>query len=1508
VDGIRSGPISDSGPNSAVTNSLPAANQQNQIDAWHENLVRERQVEIRLRKALNDLDAGRLVAAIAGLQAIIDRDDDVFIRFPSELVPCGAHFLASRILGSLSSRTLATYETLYGREAGQLLTAALAQPDPDLLAAVVRRFYHTAAGFEAGSRLADFWTNHGCDELAWGWWQRALREPVHHERVQAVHCVRAASCCKRLGRLAAAREILEQRADRETVLVAGRDISIGTLLARLSHTAGGAATTADSPALGGQLPGQPTDDGSPPALAFPLWKGMLSGEQSRHIETLARLWQDFQLQNGLPIGTSQVPIVVGDRLVYRDYEGLRVADIRTGKSLSFYRCASSLSQEISPRQTIPSDGNPDPNNMMRHVVGSGMGMLASDGRHIFLIDGAEADGPQPHGAAPPHGETAGWPRQTNLLQAFDLGAGTGDIKARWTVGGPVSSDGKSRNLAGHYFLGPPLAVEGRLFALSESNELLYLSCLNSGDGSLAWSQVLCSVPQPIGADHQRAALTCSPAHSSGMLVCPTQVGVVVAVDSLSGRLLWAASYDDSEPQQRQQITAWPYNARRRIGHPGYINLPIIQHSSVVYLPPHSEHIHCFDLATGRTRWRAPRHDLEPSSATEYVAAATDEAVLIVGRKKCRSLSLDSGTEKWAFRLGSTPAGRGVRLGDQYHVPLDDGRIVSLPLDSGRGSAAPAPLGVTHLGNLVAGQDVIVSMGAGSIAVYPQAQRVLHDLDADLKAATADPARILQAAELELTLGRFDQAEQHLEAVLRSPAGTPELQRASALARALVAQSALDPNSRTEDLLERLSQLSAAPAEHGHYLQERWRLGTHLRAAGHALAAACELASMDLEPGLEAVDDPSLRAAPHILAAGLIQRSSGTVAPNRRAFETQLGADLAAALSARDLNLARRLIRICGDPGRADEARLHVARLLFDQKRFQEAETVLLTCRKSTVPSIVATATRLLADLWTQQGLYHDAALLMSELGTKFADIRIAPDHNGRTWLAAFPRDTAAYEAYRRLAPPAWETAGVTVVENRVTNDALQGTYNGNAVLYLPTPRQSPFDLFDRGRGAAGVFNVFDRHNGHEYPETIHVPGRFFYPVSTQTGHLQHSHVGQFFPLGGTGLLYGVSLLERRLLWTTVPPELSGVKEVVRVGPADTDFCTFQYRQHLYVVDPTDGRILWHRDDLEPTSGLMGPDPCFGIIGDSAVLVVFASNGANYTVYDTASGAELRRGKLDILTSRLPRRAMGRYLLHCTAAADTRRMRVWDAATDRFVWDEPANQIAEASVLEGVAPGTKIFAFVRDTDEAAFVTTSGTIRVVNLVSGKERFQVSIPAPGENLSYLRAFRDRERYYFNLQRSWPPGKAPSIPGYLVSDASLPCVHIQGELCAVDVTSQRLLWQRTLGNRSLVYLPDFPLPVLVSLCRLRTHDQSSLSVEVLDTKSGQTLSGRDDILSDRLLQALYDRQAGLIELRGAKTSVRLEFPPIVARLDATNPPAFRQMPAASATANPVRNTTAQR
>jgi outer membrane protein assembly factor BamB len=1474
---------------SAPAMPMPAAADPGEVDRWHQNLVRERQVEVRLRNALREIESGHVVVGLTGVQSILDRDDDVFIRSPTEPVPRGAHALAGCLLGSLAASSLATYETLFGPEARKLLETSRSRPDADLLARIVRRFYHTAAGFEAGNRLAAWWTDHGCDELAWGWWQRVLREPVHERRVSAVHRVEAALCCRRLGQVDAARALLEDIDGAQSVAIGGQPATIAHWREKLSAGEPRRLADDDSPGIVRNNNRDGSTSGSPPALTRPLWRGTLAGDQSRHIESLARTWESYQVQNGLPVGTGQFPLLVGRRLIYRDFEGLRAVDVETGRPEWFYPCASSLSREILPRQIVATDGNPDSNNVMRYVVGNCLlGTLASDGRHVFAVDGIEADDSPPAAVPPATGEAAATPpRLHNLLLAFDISPAMREIEPKWTIGGRVTESGPARPLAGHYFLGPPLTVDDRLFAVSESNQQLHLSCLMTQTGALVWSQILCSVPQSIGSDHQRFALVCTPAYRDGIVISPTQAGVLVAVDAVSGTLLWAASHDDGEPLQRQQIAAWPHTSRRRYAHAGYVNLPVIHGTNVVYLPAHSEHVHCLDLTTGRLRWRVRRDDLEPTTATEYVAAVHDDTVVVVGRRKCRGLRLANGAQKWSVPLRSTPTGRGALLGSTYCVPLDDGRIVNLDIKSGRQHAAPAT-GGERLGNLLAGRDLVVSLGTNEISVYPQAHKALQGLDAELRQGRRLPARLIEVARLELLLGRFDEAEKRLEEVLKSSVDPSQARQAVELLSDLFTRNLSDgdmPTAQSQSAaLARLGDLAAAPGEKGRFLLHQCRYGRECGDAQSLLDAARELATMNVEASLAAPGDPSRSAAPCVLAADLLKGLARTDRSLASRLEAQIASQVAAALASRDGAALRRMIRLDDDTPAADEARLELAQLLYSNGQLQQAEMALLACRESRSASGAGRATRRLVELWDAQGLHHDAALLIGELAARFADVEVAPQQSGSAWSASLARESPLWEAYRRLTPPLWSASGVSIIENRITDDALQAVYNGNGIQSLGTPRQSPFELFDRGRGAAAVFNVVDRHTGREYPETINVPGRFSYPFSAHQEYVHHSHVGHFFPLGGTGALHGISLLERKVLWTTIPPRLAGVKDVVRVGPAGANFCTFQYRQHLCVVDPIDGRVLWHRDDLEPAAGLMS-EPFLGIIGDDKVLAVFGSNGANYAVYDTASGSELRRGKLDVQT-RLGRRAIGRRLLHNSGIGETRRLRVWDALTDDFVWDEPAETIAEASVHEGVPPGTKVFAFVRETDEAAYLTTAGQIRVVDLVSGRQRFELAVE-PGwlEDVSFLRAFCDDERYYFNLERSGPPAKSPQSPYHLITDASLPCVHVKGELCAFDIKKGRMLWKQTLPNRSLLQMPDLTLPVLVAISRVRKDDQSTLSVEVLDVLTGDIVGERKDLFSDRLLKASYDRSGGRIELRGAKTSIRLEFPATVARLNAGEP-----------------------
>ncbi|MBS0266101.1 MAG: PQQ-binding-like beta-propeller repeat protein [Planctomycetes bacterium] len=1357
-------------------------------DPWHQNLIRDRHLELRLRAAKRDLDVGQLIAGLSALQAIVEREEDIFLRLDGELIPCGAHALASRWLEALSVDALATYETLYGSQAQQRL-AEISTHDPVALTEIVRRYYHTAAGFAAGVRLAAFWSDRGTDELALNWWQRVFSGQVHRERLQTVHRIQATLCCQRLRRWELIPGFLDGLPDEEVVRLGSRRCTVATL--RRDSRPPAASPVQLASYESGQEPVSRHNSSRRQNRTFShkLWTTGLAGPNSRHLETLTLAWQRHQVQYGLPIGTSQAPVLVGDRLVFRDFEGVRAVDLQSGQTLWTVASPGSVGSEISARQTIAVEGNPDPNNVMRQIVGNGAALnLAANERRVFVIE--RCDVPDAHAA----GSTANDPNaavrpQANLLVAFDVASTQDNIKPLWRLGG--RTDGPATPCRGHCFLGAPCPVADRLFVISEFQQQIFLTCVKSTSGAIIWTQALCSVAQPVVSDQQRLGLACTPTYANGIVVCPTQAGVLVAVEALTGTLLWAVSHDEGESQQRQQMAAWLYQMRRPAAPAAYTSSPVIHGTRVFYLPPHSEFIHCVDLQRGVLNWRVRREDFESATAVEYIGAVSDKTVLVVGRRRCRGLDPATGNEAWRVRLGSSPSGHGVRQGSQYVIPLDRGEIVSLDLDSGRHSQMET--GARPLGNLIADRDVLISMGPGEITVFQQAgaSNPKHASRVEQASAVLDtgdlPASETGASESEVTVRH-------------------------------------DPSRRLDPLL--------------HELEQRRQTTTTAAVDGSQ-------------------NDPA----------------------NQHMIER--------ALLGRNLPALKRLAILCGNSPAGERVRLRLAELLFETGDFQAAELELLACRGSEQVPLAGRATALLAGLYSRRGLLQEAARLHRDLLVRFRDAEVEPGITGAVWVQKRLSDPTARLAYQRLLPAAWTGTGVQIVEHRVVNEELQAIYNNNAVQLLLTPRRLSFELFDRGRGANGIFSIVNRESGTEYPETMQLPGRMFYPVGSVGTHvsgqyLHHAFVGNFVPLGGVGTLHGLSLLERRVTWSLAPAALQDVREVVKVGPAGPTFCTFQIRQHLFAVDPLDGRLLWHRDDLEGAAGLMH-DPFLGILGDHQVLTVFSSNGANYTVYETATGAEIRRGKIDVQT-RLPRRALGRHLFHYTVAGNNRRARVWDPLTDRCLWEESADAIAEASIHDGVPPGTKVCGFVRDTQDFAYLTTSGTIRVVDLLQGRAVLEFTPPAEFlEYASELRVFRDSERYYFNVKRAGPPVKttAPVALSLALTDTTLPAFLAEGDLLVVEASSSRLLWRKPLGRRTLLQMPDATLPVIVSMSRLRRDDQSFLAIDVLDASSGSLLSSRDNLLSDRLLQATYDVRRPALEMRGAKTVIRLEFPADIAHTE---------------------------
>ena len=110
------------------------------------------------------------------------------------------------------------------------------------------------------------------------------------------------------------------------------------------------------------------------------------------------------------------------------------------------------------------------------------------------------------------------------------------------------------------FLGAPLPINGKLYVLLEQSGILRLVCLDPKNlvavpgqtrkPALVWSQKLGRPNNSLPQDSIRRFQGATLAASEGIIICPTNSGAIVAVDTMSRSLLWAHAYKKINPNER----------------------------------------------------------------------------------------------------------------------------------------------------------------------------------------------------------------------------------------------------------------------------------------------------------------------------------------------------------------------------------------------------------------------------------------------------------------------------------------------------------------------------------------------------------------------------------------------------------------------------------------------------------------------------------------------------------------------------------------------------------------------------------------------------------------------------------------------------------------------------------------------------------------------------------------------------------------------------------------------
>lgn len=757
---------------------------------------------------------------------------------------------ARQMIGNLPIAAQETYELRYGPLARKMLNEAAASRNWHQVREVRRKYFHTKAGYEASSLLAQFELFGGHpmaasllldDVVVWP-------QAVSHlgNGVLTLHAAALRLADRDLPSMAAlgnGRVTVRGQADSipdSSELGPWIDRRVGRLDGFV------ASEQMEYPMFGGNPSRNGGMSGQLP-LSNLRWKldTTASPRQERDVRQVA---EELATTGKLP-PPSWMPIRVGDQLLMRTTERLVGVDYRTGKRVWVYPWESNF--EYFDEEEASLDGMPaddDRGELMMQRVWNDLpyGRITTDGRQAYLLDDLREVEMVP--LSPMINLRGTRPADTgsNTLIALDLAS---EGKLRWKLGKGAD---KPSGLSDAFFLGPPLPIDGRLYVMAEMAGDINLCCLDPNSGEELWRQQLVAVESGgIESDPIRRVAGATPTYHEGLLICPTGAGATVAIDLADRMLRWGVNYDRNIEMIRSVSSRSRGVETNQLLQRWASGAAIAAENSVLVTPIETDRLFGFDLLTGE--------ELFPKKNRvhmRYLAGIRDGRFYVVGSNQVRAFNLRDGkpVSGWQTRellsAGQQISGYGVFGADDYLLPTTSNQIVRISLTDG--SVIDRRDTKYTLGNLVAvGGEVItqgpttLSVAFGEASLEPLVNRMLEQDPNDFEA-------MVRKSELLIQHGQRSEA---LELLSRARDMEPDNDEVRMLSVSALLGMLRDDLSADESLIKTLDELIDRPAQRVELLSLRIRAALKNKAFVDATERLIDLSSLIVfEPLLESASD------------------------------------------------------------------------------------------------------------------------------------------------------------------------------------------------------------------------------------------------------------------------------------------------------------------------------------------------------------------------------------------------------------------------------------------------------------------------------------------------------------------------------------------------------------------------------------------------------------------------------------------------------------------------------